>query len=89
MTKPLPKWVMMSYAKLWQSFKDKAFDHHQATGILKENTSVIISHLKRNGWIDITLNQQDSRKREYRLKSPENAVAEMANIDTKQNKMKR
>ena len=80
MTKPLPKWIMKSYAKMWLKFSNREFDHPQAIGILgQQHASVIISNLKKNGWIDATLNPTDSRKRFYKLKSPESAIGEMAN----------
>jgi len=77
MTKPLPKWIMQKYAALWRQFRYNEFDHTQSTEILKDNTSVIISHLKKNGWIEIKLNPKDSRKRIYVLKTPEQAVQEI------------
>ena len=77
MTKPLPKWIMRKYATLWRKFRDKEFEHSQAEEILKENTSVIISFLKKNDWLSIRLNPEDSRKRLYILKSPEKAIGDM------------
>lgn len=79
MTTPLPKWVMQSYAKLWSMFSDSYFEHSSVTEILDAKpASVIISHLRKNKWIDVMLHPEDSRKRIYRLKSPEQAVLEMA-----------
>jgi len=81
MTKALPKWIMNRYALLWNSFKDKEFDHNEACKILKEKkdrlVSVILSELKRHGWLTIKLHPEDSRKRIYKLKSPEEATKEM------------
>jgi hypothetical protein len=79
MTKPLPKWVMQKYAQLWKKFRDSSFYHTDTAEILPENASVIINHLKRNRWIEISLDATDGRKRVYRLKSPEEAIMEMAN----------
>ena len=61
---------MKAYAKLWNSFKTKKFTHEQAVKILnmkKEIVSIIISDLRKFGWLDVTLDKKDSRKRLYEL----------------------
>ncbi|NQU79013.1 hypothetical protein HQ545_04555 [Candidatus Woesearchaeota archaeon] len=77
MSTPLPKWVMQKYAKIWQELRDSSFDHQKATEILDDNVSVILSHLRKNSWLEINLNPEDSRKRIYRLKKPEQIINEM------------
>ena len=81
MTEPLPKWVMQRYAKLWKAFKSKKFEHEQAVKVLKEKdenmVSVILSHLRRHGWLEIKLHPSDTRKRVYKLKSPDEVVREL------------
>ena len=75
---PLPKWIMKHYSKLWSKFKDKQFTHQQAEDLLKIiNTSIVLSRLKKFGWLDLTLDPEDSRKRLYKLKDPAEAVKEM------------
>jgi len=39
--------------------------------------SVVLSDLKRHGWLTITLHPDDSRKRIYKLKNPEDAILEI------------
>ena len=78
MAKPLPKWIMKDYSRLWARFKGAQFDHAQASKALKGNASVMLMHMKKNGWLEASLDKQDSRKRKYTLKSPEQAVEEMA-----------
>jgi hypothetical protein len=79
----LPKWLTERYSLLWKTFKEKEFDHDQAASILKEEkerlVSVVLSDLKRHGWLTIKLHPEDSRKRIYSLKSPEKAMLEIAN----------
>lgn len=76
---PLPKWIMKHYSKLWFKFKDKQFAHQQADNLLKiTNTSIVLSRLKKYGWLELTLDPEDSRKRLYKLKNPTEAVKEMA-----------
>lgn len=79
MARPLPKWVMQKYAELWILFRDSAFHHSQTTEVLGENASIIIMHLRKNGWLEISLDQADARKRIYTLKSPEQAILDIAN----------
>jgi len=79
--KPLPKWLMHRYSKLWNRFNNKEFSHEDAFKELKEKdenlVSVVLSQLRKHGWITIKLHPEDSRKRIYKLKSPENATKEM------------
>lgn len=79
MTLPLAKWIMKRYSILWNKFKNKEFTHEEASGALKDKKmiSVILSDLKKAGWITVKLHPEDSRKRIYRLKSPEEATKEM------------
>ena len=81
MTKPLPKWLMERYSLLWKAFGEKEFDHDEAANILKERkerlVSVVLSDLKRHGWLTISLHPDDSRKRIYKLKNPEEAINEI------------
>ena len=80
MTQPLPKWIQTSYAVLWNKFGEKEFTFEQAEKALKGNEkgiNVFFSDLKKARWIEINLSKEDSRKRIYRLKSPEKGFAEL------------
>ena len=79
MVKPLPKWIMQKYSQLWVRFKDSQFEHSEAAETIPENTSVLLSHMRKSGWLTIQLHPADSRKRVYRLKNPEQAIEELAN----------
>jgi len=75
---PLPKWIMKHYSKLWSKFKDNQFTHQQAEELLKiTNTSIVLSRLKKYGWLELTLDPNDSRKRLYKLKDPVKAIKDM------------
>lgn len=80
MTVPLPKWIMKAYSKLWTKFKNKEFNHEEASKTLNEDkmVSIILSELKKAGWLEIRLHPQDSRKRLYKLISPEESVKKIA-----------
>ena len=81
MTKPLPKWLMERYSVLWKKFKEDEFEHDDASKILKEEkdglVSAVLSELKKHGWLAISLHPDDSRKRIYKLKNPEEAIKEI------------
>ncbi|RLF57532.1 MAG: hypothetical protein DRN27_07600 [Thermoplasmata archaeon] len=81
MSKPLPKWLMERYSILWKRFNEKEFDHDESVQILKEEkerlVSVVLSELKKHGWLTVKLHPEDSRKRIYKLKNPEDAINEI------------
>lgn len=80
MTNPIPKWIQQRYAILWHKFSDREFNHDDAVKILKEKKeliSVLLSDLKKAGWLDVQLNPKDSRMRLYRLKEPNRVLQEM------------
>ena len=83
MTSPMPKWIMRRYSVLWRAFAKRNFDFTQAVELLHEQNerlvSVVLSDLKKYGWMTITLDPNDSRKRIYTLKSPQQSIAELGN----------
>ncbi|HIE41044.1 MAG TPA: hypothetical protein EYP80_00090 [Candidatus Aenigmarchaeota archaeon] len=74
------KWVTRAYSKLWVKFKNKEFNHDEASKTLKEDkmVSVILSEMKKAGWLEIKHDPTDSRRRLYKLISPKEAVKEIA-----------
>lgn len=53
----------------------------ESVQILKEEkerlVSVVLSELKKHGWLTVKLHPEDSRKRIYKLKNPEDAINEI------------
>ena len=81
MIEPLPKWLMQRYSLLWVKFKDKEFNHEQATKTLPDDermVSVILSEMRKAGWLEMRLDPEDARRRLSKLKSPEEVVKEIA-----------
>lgn len=79
MISPLPKWIMKHYSKLWTKFGNEQFTHQQTEELLKvTNPSIVLSRLNKFGWLQLSLNPEDSRKRFYKLKDPIRAVKEMS-----------
>ena len=65
-----PAWLVKRYMKLWDKFKDKDFSFEDAKKTLKEDNnflSVVLSEMKKEGWITLELDPEDARKRLYRL----------------------
>ena len=81
MTEPMPKWLTKRYAILWKRFKDEKFEFEEAKRTLNEDNdkrlSVILSDFKKNGWLNVELHPESSRKRLYKLKSPDKVMNEM------------
>lgn len=80
MTVPLPKWIQIRYAILWNRFKDSEFTFEDAEKVLrnyKKGINVFFSDLRKAGWLEVSLDDEDSRKRIYRLKKPEEAIKEL------------
>lgn len=82
MTKSLPKWLENRYAILWRKFRKDPFNFDQAGKILNEKDpktlSVVLSELRKFGWLTVELDSLDSRKRIYKLKAPEVILDEIA-----------
>jgi len=85
--KPLPKWLFIRYSKLWRKNKSQEFDFSEARSLLNEKDdrtlSVILSDLRKNGWLEAYLGSEDARKRKYRLIPPQDAVEKIAEINSK------
>ena len=79
MTQPLPKWIQKRYAVLWKKFKYKEFTFDKVEKVLKDKAgiNVFLSDLRKAGWLEVSLNSDDTRKRIYKLKSPESGFKEM------------
>ena len=82
MSKPLPRWLTHRYAILWKEKKSNEFEYDEARELLKEKDdktlSVILSQLRKYGWLETTLHPSDARKRTYRLKPPQDVLEEIA-----------
>jgi type I restriction enzyme M protein len=64
---------MLRYCKLWHNFGEKEFTHAQADQALagdKTTLSVILSQIRKAGWLETRLDENDGRKRKYRLIPP-------------------
>lgn len=78
MMQHIPEWLMIRYSKLWTKFKEKEFTREQAEKILKNDgaLAVVLSDLRKAGWLEINLDKEDARKTIYKLKNPAEAILE-------------
>ena len=79
--KPLPRWLQKRYAVLWEKLKDKPFDFETAQKILKDKRevlNVVLSQMRKDGWLEVSFNPQDARKKIYKLIPLEKAYKELA-----------
>ena len=69
------KWIEERYNKLWQAFKDRKFTREEAIAVLREfeddedTINVILSQLRKMGWLRSEPDPTDARKSVYQLKS--------------------
>ena len=77
MVTTIPKWLMNRYSALWQKFGKETFTFQKAMKFLDEDIktlNVVFSELKKAGWIEVRPNKEDARKRDYKLKPPEDVI---------------
>lgn len=78
MAQPIPRWLMERYAMLFRKYKDKEFTFQEAKETIDEEDkvymSMVLSELRKAGWLKIKINQEDARKRIYNLILPEKVI---------------
>ena len=78
MAETIPNWVLQRYAVLFRKYKDKEFTFKEAMKTIKEDdkvyASMVLSELRKAGWLQIKISQEDARKRIYNLVMPDIAI---------------
>lgn len=69
---------MQRYSKLWDKFKEKEFTREQVEKVLNKDNAlaVVLSDLRKSGWLEMKMHPEDARKTIYKLKNPERAIKE-------------
>jgi type I restriction enzyme M protein len=82
------KWVEKRYKELWDSYQDSPFRFEDAADILRkrlkdteEQVNVILSELRKGGWLKVDFDPEDARKRIYTLKSSEEVITQILSIN--------
>jgi len=82
MTEPIPKWMQIKFSQLWSEFESKEFTMAECQEALQENkrevVAVVLSRLKAKGWLKVTPEQSDNRKKLYSLARPDIILKQMA-----------
>ncbi|MDO8885971.1 type I restriction-modification system subunit M [Candidatus Oleimmundimicrobium sp.] len=85
----IPKWLDKRYKILWEAYKTSDFRFEDAANILKEKieesedqVNVILSELRKRGWLKASFDPTDARKRIYKLKGKEEFITETLSIKT-------
>lgn len=82
MAEPIPKWLFLRYVKIWAEKKNDRFDYDEVRRLLNEKDdrtlSVILSDLRKSGWLEIALDPNNARKRTYKLKHIQDIIEEIA-----------
>ena len=75
MVSSIPKWIMERYSILWKKYGIKEINYEEIKKTLTIDDlniiSVFLSELRRAGWLEVRLDPEDSRRRIYRLRPPE------------------
>jgi len=77
MAEHIPKWLMEKYAKLWQKKKDNPFTLNDYLKILKDEKKialVVLSRLRKHGWMKVEFDPKDTRRRIYTLIDPKKVI---------------
>ena len=71
----LSKWLMKRYLVLWENLRDRNFTLDEAADLLartkfsdsKKLVTLLLSELRKSGWVATNFDPKDARKRIYRL----------------------
>jgi type I restriction enzyme M protein len=84
-------WIEKRYKDLWNSFQSSPFRFDDAAKILKEKikdderqVNVVLSELRKRGWLEVEFDPEDARRRIYKLKSSEEIISETLAISKNQ-----
>ena len=82
MTEPIPKWLQIKFSQLWSVFENKSFTMQECQEVLQEKkrevVAVVLSRLRSNGWLEVTPEPSDNRKKMYQLVKPELIIKNIA-----------
>ena len=69
-----PAWIIARYSRIWYLKKDSTFTFEWYLNNIEDDTKiglVVISRLRKMGWIATEINPRDKRKSIYKLIRPE------------------
>ncbi|OGF64333.1 MAG: restriction endonuclease subunit M [Candidatus Fischerbacteria bacterium RBG_13_37_8] len=85
----MQKWLEKRRQFLWEAFQGKSFSFEEAAALLKEKmqssdeqTNVILSELRKKGWLKAEFHPDDARKRIYTMESADKVMAEIISANS-------
>lgn len=79
----IPEWLKKRHKILWDSFQGTSFRFEEASKVLstkihddEKQINVILSELRKKGWLKVSFDPDDARKRIYKLKSTDDIMTE-------------
>lgn len=87
----IPKWLEKRYEILFDTYQNNSFRFEEATEVLKKvfqdsenQINVFLSELRKRGWLTVSFDPKDARKRIYRLESKEKIISQTLSFDKTQ-----
>lgn len=84
----IPEWLKKRHKLLWDSFQSDSFRFEDAAEVLsakihddERQVNAILSELRKKGWLKVTFDPEDSRKRIYELKSTNDVMTDTFSLD--------
>lgn len=84
----IPEWLKKRHKLLWDYFHSTTFHFEDAAKVLstkihddERQVNAILSELRKKGWLKVTFDPEDSRKRIYQLKSTKDIMTETFALD--------
>ena len=84
MVEPIPKWVMVRYACLYNEFREEEFNRKKAVEVLEKEgldgtklVNTFFSELHKSGWVKTKKDSEDKRRKIFRLVGPEKAILKL------------
>lgn len=84
----LPKWLEKRYQALWQEYGESPFRFEDAFNVLKrdfvdseEQVNVVLSELRKKGWLKAEFDPEDARKRIYTLERSDKIISQFLAIN--------
>ncbi len=87
----MPKWLESRYKSLRDELGDSPFRFEEAANILREKhkdegdqVNFVLSELRKSGWLSVSFDPADARKRVYKLKSIGEVISETLSLEKNQ-----
>lgn len=84
-----PAWVQQGYSTLWEQFETKEFRLQEAMAMMSEKhldstvkIPMLLSQLRKAGWLVVRSDNEDARKKIYKLTAKDDLLSKAFSVDT-------